>query len=552
MYRSNGWRWSIFICIVIVCMGLPVSAKTINVPLVIGMEKQTAAKIVDYKTKLSTIISKVNTLLTKNGVDRQFYIDSYAPIYNKDDYPNSPYNLPDVFWKHENTKVYVAIDGTTYGRSWTYYWLPSVIIHGNDRYSPYWDVLSSDAGIYIFAHELMHTVGAIDLYLQNIVSPADNLVSHTDYYNRYDYDIMSSWDTNEYSSYTVKIVNDETFPCACLSWYAFQPESITFVVKDKHDTPIPNANISLYRSSTLGYDKVSIDAIPEYVGITNSSGAYTVNETLFQAYFDEENDTWSYPALVEVKVQYQGKTDYAMLEITNVNEKYWKGETKTMRFGVPTDLDVGAIEPIAEAAWVEQTQGTGAGGAYAAYPGQTIDLTVVFKNTGTSTWENTGDRRVGLYVYKDPTYSTPLEYNNPRSTLFGQSYFANRLTWGPNFPKTQDFTRAALLQETHVAPNETGTFVISFSIPENALPNTNDNPLTRQREDYYREDLTLATGANWMRNTTNGDPLGFAHIWVPIKVLTSTSSATKTITPNITTPTAISSKTPLRITPISG
>ncbi len=186
------------------------------------------------------------------------------------------------------------------------------------------------------------------------------------------------------------------------------------------------------------------------------------------------------------------------------------------------------------AKWVTQTQGSvpvpgQSFSAFQLHAGESAQISAEFLNAGSTTWYADTSRNdfVGFYVYKDPLYSTPLERNNPTNTLFGTSYFANA-TWGPNFVKTQNFTRAAVVQQASVAPGQTGKFVFTFTAPTSAVPNDDfDNPATKQSEFYYREDLTLATGPNWMLANCawgkgidcTGDPLGFSHVWFAIRII---------------------------------
>jgi len=181
-----------------------------------------------------------------------------------------------------------------------------------------------------------------------------------------------------------------------------------------------------------------------------------------------------------------------------------------------------------KAQWISQTQGTGSPfNAFELKPGGTVTITAKFKNVGTASWSNDTSRNdfVGFYVYKDVLYSTPPEYNDSKNALFGRSYFKTT-AWGPNFLKTQEFTRAAVLQESTVSPGGTGTFVFTFAIPGDAQGNPwYDLRATKFDDRIHREDLTLAYGPNWMQADApypkgTGDPQGFAHIWFPIKIVT--------------------------------
>jgi len=167
-----------------------------------------------------------------------------------------------------------------------------------------------------------------------------------------------------------------------------------------------------------------------------------------------------------------------------------------------------------EASWVWQTKSDDPSGYFQAKPGETVTIDVVFKNTGKTTWSNSGADEVTVAVYKDTNVSSGPPrtcYSNPEKTckwpgLFGSSYFYTT-TWHSEY-------RISSLKESSVAPGENGTFNLSFAIPSNAPSGT------------YREDISVAHGPDWMSNTTNGDKLGIAHIWVGFTI---NNSATKLI-----------------------
>ena len=161
------------------------------------------------------------------------------------------------------------------------------------------------------------------------------------------------------------------------------------------------------------------------------------------------------------------------------------------------------IYPFYEAAWESQLPTS----TLVSKQGEAIEVEIKFLNTGNVTWEKYGQNKLGLYVYKDQTFSSPPEYNNPSSPLFGQSYFADILTWGASANGLVPNSKAAILTENTVPPLQLGTFSFHFLIPKNADYNL-----------YYREDLSLAYGINWMPNKINGDPLGIAHVWFPITI----------------------------------
>lgn len=173
------------------------------------------------------------------------------------------------------------------------------------------------------------------------------------------------------------------------------------------------------------------------------------------------------------------------------------------------------IYPFYQASWESQWPNT----TLVGKPAEKLEVEIKFVNKGTVVWEKYRGNKLGLYVYKDQVYSTPLTYNNPASPFFGQSFFADIFTWGASANGLIPNAKAASLQEEEVAPLQVGTFSFHFLIPSNAVPNVlTDDPATLQNETYYREDLSLAYGSSWMPNITNGDPFGIAHVWFAIRV----------------------------------
>lgn len=495
------------------------SSKIVNIPLEITLEQETAALYKNhYQDKLENIIEQVNEKAARSGILRRFYIREFLPSYNKNDWQKNPHHVPDDFFNHEKDFVYIAIDSKTMGFSQTYYWLPSIIINGNRNYTPFWNVLGEN-GVYIFSHELMHTVGAVDLYLINLEA-SRNYVAEISYKNRYNDDIMSKWGMESFSAYTAKLINLETFPPVGMSWYKYQPSANVFLVYDKNKIPIPRTKLSFFLSSSQNSSNIIIDKFPEWSGVTDYSGKFPINEVIFQEKWDEKNANWSYPALLLIQADYHQQRFYSWLEITQVNELYWHGKENTAQYAIHTDWNLMQSGDGYDAEWIEQTQGPkGPGSPLEVYQGQSINVIVKFRNIGAMPWRNSGEYKVGFYVYKDLIYSTPQKYNNPLFSLFGQSYFAHDF-WGASFDGKTPKSLAALLKEKEVLPGEIGTFNLWFQIPIDAdISAETDNLNTPHREDFYREDLTLAYGPNWMKNTVNGDPEGFAHVWFPLKVV---------------------------------
>lgn len=189
----------------------------------------------------------------------------------------------------------------------------------------------------------------------------------------------------------------------------------------------------------------------------------------------------------------------------------------------PTEKIPGSVPDKAlgyEAAWESQTQPSSAGYDYTVVgedeyykvdAGDEVTVDASFRNTGDNTWVNTGaDEQVCISIYKDPAVKTAPSgsgYDTPTNPLFGTSYFQGD-GWQKESTKAPGkYYRVGCLNESEVAPGEVGTFTLNFQIPDDAVPG------------MYREDISLSSGPYWIKNETNGDPFGVAHIWVGFDVV---------------------------------
>ena len=151
-------------------------------------------------------------------------------------------------------------------------------------------------------------------------------------------------------------------------------------------------------------------------------------------------------------------------------------------------------------------------------PGNSTEVQVEFQNTGSRPWLSEGEQQVGLYVYRDPYWSTPPRYNESASPLFGTDFYASN-GWGSSISGTVLKTRAASLSSAVVHPGEKARFTFLLSAGSAAKPHPSiDDPNTYYDDRYDRSDFSLAAGPDWINNTTNGDSLGIAHVWFKIQV----------------------------------
>ncbi len=151
-----------------------------------------------------------------------------------------------------------------------------------------------------------------------------------------------------------------------------------------------------------------------------------------------------------------------------------------------------------QAEWISQSKSPSKDEYFHASPGDTVPFSIIFKNVGEQSWEKSPEgRELSLAVYKDPNViSAPsiLGYDNPLHKDFGKSFFKTQ-TWLSDY-------RIGSFTENKILSGETGTYNLTFAIPKNC-------PLGQ-----YREDISLAAGPYWIRNSINGDPLKIAHVWV--------------------------------------
>jgi hypothetical protein len=167
---------------------------------------------------------------------------------------------------------------------------------------------------------------------------------------------------------------------------------------------------------------------------------------------------------------------------------------------------------IYDAAWVSQKALSNnaisgeSGEFYVVRPEELFGLRIRFNNKGSKTWcsakvNGEPTNRMTLSTYKDESVKTAPDeygYDDQDHPDFGKSWFHNG-TWLDDY-------KAALLIEDYVEQGRRGTFVVYYEIPSDYCD---------QQEDF-REDLSMASGSKWVRNTTNGrdgEP-DYTNIWV--------------------------------------
>lgn len=277
----------------------------------------------------------------------------------------------------------------------------------------------------------------------------------------------------------------------------------TFVTKASFATS-SSSSFSLSADVSEEYSMGSTS--PLVVGYAKSQQEFSFLEDLFSSYIEADEEYY-------IRVENMGSE-------AAENELILDFEEAVPEDSPCTSPELGQEGRTYEAQWVSQTQGTdpGLGNPIVMQSGETRTISVRFRNTGTATWYSLGEERVAFYVYRDVRYSTPTKYNVQGSAFFGQSLFQNS-AWGPSADGTNPHARSAVLDQCSVAPGEEGTFYVTLYVPSDTTCNADgDLPDTVYNDYYYRDDYSLAYGPNWMKNPTNGDPMGVAHVWVPVRV----------------------------------
>ncbi|MEK7461355.1 MAG: glycosyl hydrolase [Patescibacteria group bacterium] len=123
--------------------------------------------------------------------------------------------------------------------------------------------------------------------------------------------------------------------------------------------------------------------------------------------------------------------------------------------GIYWDVTVQSLADTYHAAWVSQSSYP------AALPGQTVQMQVVLRNTGSSTWQK-------------------------NTVLLGTDRSQDRI---PAFIRQAGFVTSNRVEffESSVAPNQTGTFSFSYTIPNDRAPGV--------YHEYFRP---VAEGITWM------------------------------------------------------
>lgn len=213
---------------------------------------------------------------------------------------------------------------------------------GSLRLSGYYD--SSEDLDFGLLHEMAHQLGLIDIYRMN-VSSGQNQVSGQAYSATPDLMNGVSHFLSEHSANSMNHWLHKAH--GYYGQFLYQmPDQVKMRFVGYDGTPLAGAQVRVYQKAERPQIGEVITSQVKFSGVTDDNGEWLVpNVTINPSYVPTthagdtlRDNPFGYVAVIGTnslllfEVEHQGRSDYTWLEITDVNNAYWAGQTGTATF----------------------------------------------------------------------------------------------------------------------------------------------------------------------------------------------------------------------------
>lgn len=183
--------------------------------------------------------------------------------------------------------------------------------------TPYLTLGHDYAGLFVpnaidaLAHELGHSRGMYDLYLEQVNKPGDNPVNGQTF-KATDGIMNSPYGNNKWSDLTKFIINESADKKVAVKYWNYFPATFQIVV-EKNDVPVQGAHIKLFPVGLgTAANKVRENDVVMYRGTTDASGVYGFNGNNPFA-IDQDPSRVVFNFLVQV--EHDGKIEYGWMPL---------------------------------------------------------------------------------------------------------------------------------------------------------------------------------------------------------------------------------------------